>query len=103
MNRNLVNPELVAAVLLVFTAAFLAPTHAWAQFNGAIGVANSVVNFLTGPFAIAVATLGCVVCGYLAFAGRLRMETALRMIVGIILVFGAPKLVITIIGFAKGA
>ena len=102
MNSPTMTTEVAVSALLVGVLCFLVPTDAWAQFQGAEKTANSVLAFLTGPFAIAIATIGCAVCGYMAWAGRLRMETALRMILGILLIFAAPKIVATIVEYARG-
>ena len=56
-------------------------------------VAQNIATALTGPFAVAVATIGLVGCGFLAMSGRMPWSAAIAVIAGIVLIFGAARLV----------
>lgn len=83
----------VPALLLLLTA--LWPSDpAWAQNLTPIAtVATNIATALQGPFAVAVATIGLIGCGFLAMSGRMPWSAAIAVIGGIILIFGAATLV----------
>lgn len=63
-------------------------------------VATNIAAALQGPFAVAVATIGLIGCGFLAMSGRMPWSAAIAVIGGIILIFGAATLVTEIQGVA---
>ena len=58
-----------------------------------VTIAGNIATVLTGPFAIAVATIGLVACGFLAMSGRMPWSAAIAVIAGIVLIFGAATIV----------
>ena len=82
-------------LLLAVAAAVLWPlAPAWAQALTPIAtVATNIATALQGPFAVAVATIGLIGCGFLALSGRMPWSAAIAVIGGIILIFGAATLV----------
>lgn len=89
--------------LLLFLLAILWPAvPAWAQaLTPIVTIATNIANVLTGPFAIAVATIGLVACGFLAMSGRMPWSAAIAVIAGIVLIFGAATLVTEISTVAR--
>ena len=89
-------------LLLAAAAAVLWPLDpAWAQALTPIAtVATNIATALQGPFAVAVATIGLIGCGFLALSGRMPWSAAIAVIGGIILIFGAATLVTEIQGVA---
>lgn len=79
----------------------LLPVPAWAQAANQTELetmANSILNFLTGPLAKAVAAIAFVVCGYMFFTGNGNKGTLVSVIIGCFIIFGAGWLVDTISG-----
>lgn len=84
----------VPALLLLLTAVLWPVDPAWAQNLTPIAtVATNIATALQGPFAVAVATIGLIGCGFLAMSGRMPWSAAIAVIGGIILIFGAATLV----------
>ena len=93
-----------ATALLLLAAALFLPSLAWAQdLTPVLTIAEGIRDFLVGPFARAIAAIGLVACGFLAFAGRMPWGVAIAVIVGIVLVFGAVTLVDEIADIASGS
>ena len=91
-----------ALLLLLLYAALWPPAAAWAQALTPIAtVATNIATALQGPFAIAVATIGLIGCGFMAMSGRMPWGSAIAVIGGIILIFGAATLVGEIQGVAN--
>ena len=91
-----------ALFLLVLYAALWPVDAAWAQALTPIAtVATNIATALQGPFAIAVATIGLIGCGFMAMSGRMPWGSAIAVIGGIILIFGAATLVGEIQGVAN--
>jgi len=87
-------PALLLALLLLLLALLWPLEPAWAQNLRPIRtVAQNIATALTGPFAVAVATIGLVGCGFLAMSGRMPWSAAIAVIAGIVLIFGAARLV----------
>jgi type IV secretory pathway VirB2 component (pilin) len=81
---------LVAIALLVWLAA----DTTWAQELRPIeSVADSIKNFLTGNFAVAMATIAVAATGYLAWTGRIDKDQVLSVVIGTGIVFGAAAIV----------
>ena len=91
-----------ALLLLLLYAALWPVDAAWAQALTPIAtVATNIATALQGPFAIAVATIGLIGCGFMAMSGRMPWGSAIAVIGGIILIFGAATLVGEIQGVAN--
>ena len=87
-------PWLSPAFLLLLYAALWPVDPAWAQALTPIAtVATNIATALQGTFATAVATIGLIGCGFLAMSGRMPWGSAIAVIGGIILIFGAAALV----------
>ena len=83
-----------ALFLLLLYAALWPVDPVWAQALAPVAtVAKNIAKALTGPFAVAVATIGLVGCGFLAMSGRMPWGSAIAVIGGIVLIFGAATLV----------
>ena len=93
LNRP-VRIETPALLLALLTAALWPVDPAWAQNLAPLEtVATNIASALTGGFATAIATIGLVGCGFLAMSGRMPWGSAIAVIAGIILIFGAATLV----------
>ena len=91
----------LCALLLLVTLLW-PPAVAFAQaLTPIVTVAENIARALTGGFAVAVATIGLVGCGFLAMSGRMPWSAAIAVIGGIILIFGAATLVTEIQGVAN--
>ena len=89
-------------LLPLLTAALWPAAPAFAQALTPIAtVATNIATALQGPFAVAVATIGLIGCGFLALSGRMPWSAAIAVIGGIILIFGAATLVTEIQGVAN--
>lgn len=76
----------------------LEPTAALAVVQGGImkdfqGGIQILINWLTGTIAKSVAVLAVVILGFMAMVGKLQMETAGKVILGILLIFSAAQIV----------
>ena len=88
--------------LLLLTAVLWPVDPAWAQaLTPIVTIAGNIATVLTGPFAVAVATIGLVACGFLAMSGRMPWSAAIAVIAGIVLIFGAATLVTEISTVAR--
>ena len=59
---------------------------------------TSLLNLLTGPIAIAIATIAVVICGFMFMMGNGNKGLLGSVIIGIFIVFGAAWVVSTIAG-----
>lgn len=90
------------ALLLLLVPLLWPVAPAFAQDLAPIAtVATNIAGALQGPFAVAVATIGLIGCGFLAMSGRMPWSAAIAVIGGIILIFGAATLVTEIQGVAN--
>lgn len=64
-------------------------------------VAQKVVDIFTGGLARLLAIIAIIACGVMALAGRLSWDWAIKIIIGIVLIFGAATIVDYIIAAAK--
>jgi type IV secretion system protein VirB2 len=93
--KSLVKFALVAGACMLA----LEPSLALAQ-TGAVENATDfeaaiqkLINWMTGTIAKSVAILATVVLGFMAMAGKLQMETAGKVILGLVLIFSAAQIV----------
>lgn len=75
---------LTALVLFIPTLAIAAP---WDS------VGQQILTDLTGPFAKTIAALSVVACGIAAMAGRMPFDWAIKIVLGIVLIFGSTSFV----------
>ena len=96
------NPGLEHALLIVLVCLIMfEPTIAAADNEPWTDVAQKIKGILQGPLVTAIATIGVVALGIMGLAGKLAWDTAIKVIIGITLIFGATKLV-TFFGSAAG-
>lgn len=74
----------LAAVALMPEMAIAAP---WDS------AATSVLSIFTGGLARTIAIIAVIACGIAAMAGKLSWDWAIKIIVGIVLIFGAASIV----------
>ncbi|MDR2031361.1 MAG: TrbC/VirB2 family protein [Azoarcus sp.] len=83
-------------VILAFLA-FLPEVAAAAPWDGA---ANQVLEIFTGGLTRTLAIIAVIACGIAAIAGKLSWDWAIKIIVGIVLIFGSTAVVDYIISAA---
>lgn len=82
---------LAIGMLLVVAFAMLAPELAHAEpWDDA---AKKVVEIFTGGLARLLAIIAVIACGIAALAGKLSWDWAIKIIIGIVLIFGAASIV----------
>jgi type IV secretion system protein VirB2 len=93
--KSLVKFALVAVACMLA----LEPSLALAQVGGVGNATNfedaiqKLITWMTGTIAKSVAILAIVVLGFMAMAGKLQMETAGKVILGLVLIFSAAQIV----------
>lgn len=86
---------------LFFLIALMIAEPAFAQGGTPFeSILQYIVNTLTGNMARIAAVLAIAVLGYLAFVGYLTWTWAFRIIIGIVLIFGAATIADLLIGAA---
>ena len=83
----------IGAVLVIPETALAAP---WDS------TATKVLDIFTGGLTRTIAIIAVIACGIAAIAGKLSWDWAIKIIVGIILIFGAVSIVDYFIGAAGG-
>lgn len=63
--------------------------------------ANKVLEIMTGGLARTLAILAVVACGVMAMFGKLSWDWAIKIVIGIVLIFGATTVVDMIIGASR--
>jgi type IV secretory pathway VirB2 component (pilin) len=56
-------------------------------------VGQQILTDLTGPFAKTIAAIAVVACGIAAMAGRMPVDWAIKIVLGIVLIFGSTSFV----------
>lgn len=84
----------VASLLLMPELAMAAP---WDN------VANKVLAIFTGGLARTIAIIAVIACGIMALLGKLSWDWAIKIILGIVLIFGATAFVDYMISAASGS
>jgi type IV secretion system protein VirB2 len=69
----------------------LAPDWALAAPWDSVG--QQILTDLTGPFAKTIAAIAVVACGIAAMAGRMPVDWAIKIVLGIVLIFGSTSFV----------
>ena len=82
----------MAAVLMIPETAMAAP---WDS------TATKILDIFTGGLTRTIAIISVIACGIAAIAGKLSWDWAIKIIVGIILIFGAASIVDYIIAGAS--
>jgi len=95
LSNSVDSQERIAKLMLLAFVCLLAfePSIAAASDQPWDDVAQKVKTILQGPLVTALATIGVVALGIMAIAGKLAWDTAIKVIIGITLIFGATKLV----------
>ena len=90
---------LAIALMALITASSLTPELALAApWDSA---ATSVLGIFTGGLARTIAIISVIACGIAAIAGKLSWDWAIKIIVGIVLIFGATSIVDYVIAAAS--
>lgn len=64
------------------------------------GAANKVLEIFTGGLARTIAIIAVIACGIAALAGKLSWDWAIKIIIGLVLIFGATAIVDYIVSAA---
>ena len=87
------------AALSTLSIAALVPVAAHAggdadvAIEGVETIANTILNFMTGPIATAAGAIAIAIVGYRWFSGRMEMGKAVATVAGIVLVIGSVQIV----------
>lgn len=65
------------------------------------GAAEKVLEILTGGLTRTIAIIAVIACGIAAIAGKLSWDWAIKIIIGIVLIFGAASIVDYLISAAS--
>lgn len=92
----------VSTVKIIGLAAFLtaALTPELAMAAPWDGVANQILAIFTGGLARTIAIIAVIACGIAGIAGKLSWDWAIKIIIGIVLMFGATAIVDYVIAAA---
>lgn len=87
-----------AAMSTLLLAAFMPMTaqaggDADVAIEGVETIANTILNFMTGPIATAAGAIAIAIVGYRWFSGRMEMGKAVATVAGIVLVIGSVQIV----------
>ena len=88
-------------ILLAFGAVLVMPETAMAAPWDS--TATQILGIFTGGLTRTIAIISVIACGIAAIAGKLSWDWAIKIIVGIILIFGAASIVDYIIAGATAA
>lgn len=89
-----------------FLSLFVMPTAAFAQANtnqGGDPITSALLwmqTILLGPIATALAVMAVAGVGFMMLTGRMNWRYGATVIIGVFIIFGAPRLVATIAGGA---
>ena len=86
-------------ILLAFGAVLVIPETAMAAPWDS--TATQILGIFTGGLTRTIAIISVIACGIAAIAGKLSWDWAIKIIVGIILIFGAASIVDYIIAGAS--
>lgn len=97
-NKHRIDALKSAFFIAVTCLFFLHSSDAFAQASGALfdsgtNFLNALSNLLTSSWARVIGVIAVAVLGFLYMVGRISMQITIAVIVGIILVFGAPAIV----------
>lgn len=97
-NKQFMRFALVSSVV---AAVALEPSLAMAttdNFGNIQTVATRILGFFTGPFGRTIATIAVIVMGMMAMFGKLAWDHAIKVILGVAIVFGAAGVINAISG-----
>ncbi len=77
----------MALVILILMSPDLAMAEPWDA------AAQKVLDIFTGGLARLLAIIAVIACGIAAIAGKLSWDWAIKIIIGIVLIFGAAAIV----------
>ena len=89
----------VSAGFAALSLALFAPMTAFATdgadnaIEGVTSIADTIIDFMTGPIATAAGAIAIAVVGYRWFSGRMEMGKAVATVAGIVLVIGSVQIV----------
>jgi len=91
----------VSARFAALSLALFAPMTAFAgdgagaenAIAGVTSIADTIIDFMTGPIATAAGAIAIAVVGYRWFSGRMEMGKAVATVAGIVLVIGSVQIV----------
>lgn len=86
-NRFLPSALMVGCILAVALMPELVMAEPWDD------AATKVQDIFTGGFARTLAIIAVIACGVMALAGKLSWDWAIKIILGIVLIFGAATIV----------
>lgn len=94
----------IPARLAAMLAVWLMPTAAFAQNNpqGSDPITNALQwmqGILLGPIATSLAVMAVAGVGFMMLTGRMNWRYGGTVIIGVFIIFGAPRLVAGISGF----
>lgn len=104
MRNELCSDVTIKALILAFACVtFLHPNDAFAQASGPLfdsgtNFLNALVGLLTSTWARAIGIIAVAILGIMYMLGRISMQITIAVVVGIILVFGAPSIVDSVAG-----
>ena len=79
--------------IYLFLATLIAATPELALSAPWDSVGQQILTNLTGPFAKTIAAIAVVACGIAAMAGRMPVDWAIKIVLGIVLIFGSTSFV----------
>lgn len=93
-NKRAANRQAANFAVTMFCAlAVIAPNFAFAGAMPWDGAADWVLASLTGGLSRTIAIICVIACGIAAWAGKLSAEWAVKIVIGIVLVFGSATIV----------
>ena len=94
-----VPPLLSAALLALLTVLLLswhpdlyAQTKVWTDPNQFATMLEGIIKFITGPVVRAIAIIAIIGVLLIAFAGRMDWNIAIRIVLGIVIIFAAAAI-----------
>jgi len=90
-----------AGCLMLLALAFVAVMPEVAMAAPWDGAANRVLEIFTGGLTRTLAIIAVIACGIAAIAGKLSWDWAIKIIIGIVLIFGAAAIVDYVISAAS--
>jgi type IV secretory pathway VirB2 component (pilin) len=105
MDHRMTSLFRLPAKTLASLLALMTPTMALAQAqpspdgNPLVDALNWMMNILLGPVATALAVMAVAGVGFMMLTGRMNWRYGGTVIIGVFIIFGAPRLVQSISGF----
>lgn len=90
-----------AGFLMLLALAFVAVMPEVAMAAPWDGAAEKVLEIFTGGLTRTLAIIAVIACGIAAIAGKLSWDWAIKIIIGIVLIFGAAAIVDYVISAAS--